>query len=511
MKEQSLVRPNPILIKLGAAVAALAALALGGCAHVPADTLVQAQPDFAHAQHAASIQLARDAWPDARWWTAYHDDQLDALIKRALKDSPTLASAAARIGSARAALAFERTAGGFQAGLDVGANRQRYSGNGLFPEPIGGNFFNDVSVQVKAGYDLDWWGKHRATVAAALGESNARQADFRQAERALAVAVAQSYFRLQLLWARLDNVQAMTALQRDVVLEKSARIAHGLANIDEQRDAERDLGTLGEQAAALASQAGREREALRALVGANAGEPAQIVDQLARRPLASASIASLPTQLGFELLARRPDLQAARWRVEASLGRVAASRAAYYPDINLASAIGLDSVSLARLLRPDSLTVLLGSAVQLPLFDSARLDANLSLARAQRNEMIADYNALVARAVGEVAAEGATVQGLQRQAQAQAATQQASAALLASATRRVKQGLADRAAPLQAKLAMLRQEDVRLQLRDAALQGELALTRALGGGFQAATATAAATPAIAAATPGPMPTTKKQP
>jgi multidrug efflux system outer membrane protein len=496
MKEQSHVRPISSLMKPGAAFVALA-LAIGGCAHVPADTQVQPQPDFAHAQHAASIQLARDAWPDARWWNGYHDDQLDALVERALKDSPNLASAAARIASARAALAFERTAGGLQAGLDAGANRQRYSGNGLFPEPIGGNFYNDVSVQLKAGYDFDWWGKHRATVAAALGESNARQADYRQAERVLAVAVAQSYFRLQLLWARLDNVEAMTALQRDVVLEKAARIAHGLANIDEQRNAERDLGTLGEQAAAFSSQAGREREALRALVGANAGESAQAVDALARRPVAEVS-ATLPARLGFELLARRPDLQAARWRVEAALGRVAASQAAYYPDINLAGAIGLDSVSLARLLRPDSLTVLVGSAVQLPLFDSARLDANLGLARAQRNEMIADYNQAVLHAVGEVATEGATVQGLQRQVQAQAATRQASAALVASATRRVNAGVADRSAPLQARLAMLRQEDVRLQLRDAALQGELALTRALGGGYQATTTAAAATPTTTA-------------
>ncbi|MDB5920417.1 MAG: hypothetical protein JWR40_4651 [Massilia sp.] len=497
MKEFSLVRPTFLLMKLGVT---LIALAIGGCAHVPLDTVVVPQPDFAHAQHAASIRLARDAWPDARWWSSYHDDQLDALVERALRDGPTLASAAARIGSARAALLLERSAGGAQAGLDVGANRQRYSGNGLFPEPIGGNFYNDVSVQLKAGYDFDWWGKHRAMVAAALGESNARQADYRQAERLLTVAVAQSYFRLQLLWARLDNVEAMTILQRDVVRDKASRIARGLANIDEQRNAERDLGALGEQAAAFANGAGREREALRALVGANAGEAAQAVDALARRPL-TATAAALPAQLGFELLAHRPDLQAARWRVEASLGRLAARRAAYYPDINLAGSFGLDAVSLARLLRPDSLTVLAGSSIQLPLFDSARLDAGLGIARAQRNEMIADYNALVLRAVGEVATEAASVQGVQRQLLAQAATRQAGAALVASANRRMNAGLGDRAAALQANLAVLRQEDVRLQLRDALLQGDLALIRALGGGFHAdpVTATAAAASATTAA------------
>jgi multidrug efflux system outer membrane protein len=467
---------------------AMLALALAGCAHVPHDAERQAPPDFARAQHAASIKLARDAWPEARWWTSFHDSQLDALIARALRDSPTLAVAATRVASARAVLDVERSGAGASAGIEIGANRQRYSGNGLFPEPIGGNFYNDASVQLKAGYDFDWWGRHRALVAAALGETNARRADYSQAEKTLAAAVAQSYFRLQLLWARQDNVLAMAALQRDVIADKAARIAHGLANIDEQRGAERDLGALGEQAASLSTQAAREREALRALVGAGAED----LPQLARRPVV-AGVASLPSQLGLELLARRPDLQAARWRVEAMLGRVAASQAAYYPDINLVGSFGLDAVSIGRLLRPDSRTMLIGSIVQLPLFDSSRLDAQLGVARTRRNEMIADYNQAVLHAVAEVAAEGATLQGLEKQAAAHAASHEASAALVTSANRRMNQGLADRAAVLQARQALLRQQEIRLQLQDAGLQAELALIKALGGGYDAGAPQSAAT------------------
>jgi multidrug efflux system outer membrane protein len=483
MKERSNVRTTPFFsIAAGAAIA----LVLGGCAHVPYDAERVAQPDFARAQHAATIHLARDGWPEARWWTSFGDGQLDALVERALRDSPSLPVAAARLASARAALAVERTGAGLSAGLEIGANRQRYSGNGLFPEPIGGNFFNDASVQFKAGYDFDWWGKHRALVAAALGETNARQAEYSQAERTIAAAVAQGYSRLQLLWARQDNALAMAALQKDVIADRAARIAHGLADIDEQRSAERDLGTLNEQAAAFATQAARETEALRALLGGGELAP------LARRPV-NAGVAGLPRQLGLELLARRPDLQAARWRVEAMLGRVAASQAAYYPDINLVGSFGLDAVSLGRLLRPDSGTMMIGSILQLPLFDSSRLDARLGVARAERNEMVADYNEAVLHAVGEVAAEGATLQGIEQQATAHAATQQASAALVASATRRMNQGLADRAAVLQASQAVLRQEEIRLQLRDASLQSELALIKALGGGYRAPAMQTAAT------------------
>ncbi len=482
--------------RLLALPALLLALGLGGCAHVPPDTTIAAQPDFARAQHAASIHLARDGWPEAQWWRQFHDPQLDALVTQALAASPTLAVAQARVTNARVLLRAEQSSGGASLGLETGLNRQRYSGNGLFPEPIGGNFFNDAAVQIKAAYDFDWWGKQRALVAAALGEVNARQADASQAEKTLAGAVAQSYFKLQALMARADNVHQRQAIQRDLLAARVARVRQGLATSDEQHGAERDLAALGEEDARLATVAAREREALRALTASSSAEPAPQA-----RPLPEVD-AALPAQLGIELLARRPDLQAARWRVEAALGRIDASRAAFYPDLNLNAAIGLDAVSISRLLRADSLTMLAGGMLRMPLFDSARLNAAIDQRRAERNELIEDYNRLLVDAVRNVAQEGATLQGIARQAESHAATRSASAALLASADKRFKHDLADRATVLQARLALLQQDDAALQLRDAALQTQVALIDALGGGYRADAQQAAASPST--------PTTKTQ-
>ena len=465
------------------------ALALAGCATAPPDSVVQPSPDFARAQHAASIRLARDGWPEARWWTRYDDPQLNALVERAIKDSPTMAVAATRIGDAQAALASTRSVGGGSLGLELGLNRQRYSGNGFFPAPIGGSFYTDAAVQVKASYDFDWWGKQRALVAASLGEVNARQADAAQAEQELAAAVVQSYLRLQMLWARRANTLAMAQLQGELVAERKARLARGLATIDAQTIAARDLASLEEQAASFATQAGRETESLRNLVGAAAGstgsaEPAPFT---VTPHAIQGGAASLPSDLGLALLARRPDLQAARWRVEATLGRVIANQAAYYPDLNLTGAFGLDAVSLGKLLRYDSRTLVAGTIIDLPLFHSRGLDANLEGARAERNAAIADYNQAVFRAVAEVAVEGATLQGLAAQVQAQARTLAASAELVGSATRRVQHGLGERASLLEARQALLRQQDTALVEQDAALQTEVALTKALGGGYIAQT------------------------
>jgi multidrug efflux system outer membrane protein len=397
--------------------------------------------------------------------------------------------AQARVASARAVIETERANEGAQIGLASGANRQRYSSNGFFPPPLGGAWYNDFSVAVRASYDFDWWGKHRALVAASLGEANARQAEGAQAAQTIAASVAQSYFRLQMLWARQDNVNALIAVQRDIIAGREARMAHGLVSQDALQSAKLDLATLQEQATRYDTEAAREREGLRALVGGDA----DALGSLARFQPAPAANA-LPRELGMELLARRPDLQAARWRVEAQLGRVAASEAAFRPDINLMGTIGLDAVSLGKLLRWPSRTPLIGATLDLPLFDSGRLHAQLGVARAERDALLAEYNQDVLNAVRDVAMEGATLQGLEREAQSHAAAFEASSRLAANAEARMKRGLADRATVLQAKQAMLRQRDTELQLVDARLQTQVALVKALGGGYRAPSNPTAAIP-----------------
>jgi multidrug efflux system outer membrane protein len=476
MKAETTVRH----LRLTKVAGAVLALALAGCVHIPADTSQARASDLARAQHPASIDLGRDAWPAQQWWKEYQEPQLDQLVEQALKDSPTMAVAQARVASARAALRAEEAAGGAQVGLQASLNRQRYSATGLFPEPIGGNWFNDSTVQVKASYDFDWWGRHRAQVAAVLGEANARQSEAAQASQTLAAAVAQSYFRLQMLWAREQNVREQLAVQRDVLEGRRQRLKQGLVNIDAVRGAEQDLANLNRQAELFATQAGREREALRALVGAGSDALAG----LQHRPPQEVRSA-LPSQLGIELLARRPDLQAARWRVEAALGRTRAAQAAFYPDLNLVAAAGLNSVSLSRLLQYGSRTMLAGAAFSLPIFDAGRLEAGLGEARAQRDEMIADYNQSVLNAVRDVAEEAATLQGIARQRQAQLDAFKKAGELEASARIRMKAGLAENAAVLQARLALLRERDTGEQLRDAELQAQVALAKALGGGYRA--------------------------
>lgn len=460
------------------AVTAAVAIALAGCASVPSDSNALARRDIAGAELSANIKLAQEGWPQAQWWTSYHDEQLNAIIKQALASGPSLEVAAAHIGSARSSLSRSVADLGISGSVNGNTNRQRYSGTGLFPAPIGGAWFTEETLRLDLRYNFDWWGKNRAQVAAAVGELNAGRAAYAEAEQALAASIAQSYFRLQGAWARLANTDQLAATQTALVQDSAKRIARGLANADEQRAAEAELNQIRKQQAQLKADIEHEREALRALAGA---------DNTALEDLKPVAVSpaphALPARLGMELLARRPDLQAARWKLEASLSKIDAAKAAFYPDVNLTGSIGLNSVKAEDLLQLASRTLYIGPSVSLPLFDSKRLDAQLDGARTNRNERIAEYNQTIVEAVREVAQGGAQLQGIEQQITQQSAATALARAQLASAQARMDHGLANNSSVLNARQSLLKQRDADLYLQQVQLLAEVALTNALGGGY----------------------------
>ncbi|MDN2700929.1 efflux transporter outer membrane subunit [Janthinobacterium sp. SUN100] len=465
-------------MKLSLSVLALS-LALAGCASIPPDTQQLPQQDLATIQLAADIHLASEGWPAALWWRQFQDAQLDQLIESALSSSPNLDVANARIGSALSAFDAQHAQRGPRVDLGANASRQRYSGNGLMPAPIGGNYYNEVTVGVQAHYDLDWWGKHKAQIAASLGEVNARRAEYAMAEQMLAAEIARHYFSMQNGWARMDNLHALVKLQQQLVVDKEKRIANGLGVSDDHLSAQTRLSLLQQQIALLETQVVTEREALRALLGADASALAGLQPRQAQ-----ALPHALPGKLGMELLARRPDLQAARWRVQAAMSTIEAAQASFYPDIDLGASFGLDAIKLGKLLQSGSRTLFIGPALSLPLFDSGRLQAQLAGARSERNELIADYNQNVFNVVRDVAQASARVQGVENQLRLQQENLRASEAQLRNANARLKQGLADRATQLNAEMTVRGQVDLGMQLQNQRQDAEINLTVALGGGYR---------------------------
>ncbi|GGP23705.1 efflux transporter outer membrane subunit [Silvimonas iriomotensis] len=455
---------------------------LAGCASIPDDHPTVQMRDAAAAQLSTQLKLAQEGWPAARWWTRYHDDQLNALVDAALKGSPSLAVAQSRVALAQTAVSQARAADGINVDASVRATRELTSKYGIYPPPLAGNWITDTEPMINASYDFDWWGKHKAEISAALGETAAAQADYAAAEQQLTAAVAEAYFDWQADQARIQVVEQQRDVQDRLHQIAARRVQSGLDTDAVQRSARGDVANQDSVIAQLRTSERKDREALRALVGAT-GDVTSI-DQLKAIPL-PASAGGVPTDLGLNLLSRRPDLQAARWRVEASVKRTEADKAAFYPDINISAFIGFSSISLDDFLKRGTRTMGITPGISFPIFDNGRLSAGLQGDRAQRDVIIAQYNQALVNAVQDVANQGIALQGLADQEKAMTAYLRASEAVRDNQQRRMQNGLTDQGSVLRAQLPVLMIQEQLLILKNRQLAAEIGLTHALGGGYEA--------------------------
>ncbi|HYF18880.1 MAG TPA: efflux transporter outer membrane subunit, partial [Ramlibacter sp.] len=342
------------------------------------------------------------------WWTAFGDPQLDRLVAQALDTSPTLAMAQARLARARAAQEQVEAAGRPQVDATANAQYQRYTATGSAPAALAGAERDTASVQLGGSWELDVFGRHRAALRAAVGQARASEAEGAAARVQLAAQVARSYFQLARLNDQLEVARRTLAQREESLRLVQDRVRAGLDTALEVRQGEGAIHEARQQLEALQEQHQLAAHQLAALAGLSrlAVEP-RSMDQA--RPL------PMPTELPADLLGRRADIAAARWRVEAAAQEVALARTQFYPNVNLAAFVGLSSIGLSRLLDADSLQWGVGPAVRLPVFDAGRLRAQLRGRAAEADLAVESYNAAVVEAMREVADQLASAQSITRQ------------------------------------------------------------------------------------------------
>ncbi|MBC7446083.1 MAG: TolC family protein, partial [Polaromonas sp.] len=184
-----------------------------------------------------------------------------------------------------------------------------------------------------------------------------------------------------------------------------------------------------------------------------------------------------------DLMGRRADIAAARWRIEASLSDVANAKTLFYPNINLVAFAGFSSIGLGRLADAGSQQWGVGPALRLPIFEAGRLRANLRAKTADLDAAIESYNAAVVDAVREVADQLASSHAIGRQQLEQQAAQDAAQSAYDIAVQRYRAGLGNYLNVLTAETSVLAQRRLAVDLAGRALQTQVALMHALGGGY----------------------------
>ena len=462
------------------ALAAAILLTLAGCAAAPARLGAPALRDDAPL---AGLQApVRAGWPAAQWWHQYDDPQLDGLMDRAMQQSPDLALAQSRVQHAEQSAKLAAAQLGLSVNGSAQVSRQRLSDQGLIPSQfLGFSWYNQADLGVQLQYDFDWWGKKRATMEAALDQARAAEAQRSAAALAIQYAVADTYFGWQADQARLQLADQLLATQQQFSHIAELRVRQGVDLPDEAQKARAQLAAIREIRVALDGSAKIRRAALASLLDV---APAEL-PELQVRPLPAIE-RGMPAHGGLDLIARRPDIAASRWQVEAALKQTDAARAEFFPDISLTALAGLSSIDMGKLLTAGSRTFALTPALHLPIFNGGALEANYGVSRAQLDAAVAQYNSTVLTAAREVATQALSAEQIAARQHEQQAQLDADQRLLANAQARARQGVRDLRESLGAQATLLQQRDAATQLQAQALSTDLTLIKALGGGYRAA-------------------------
>ena len=370
----------------------------------------------------AGLPTGQAGWPDAAWWKRYDDAQLNRVVDLAMRGSPNLEQAEARYRAAMRAVDSAKAelnpqvrgllsgSHGYSdvtvAGEAPGASGGTAQGFELSP---GHSWSNSGTAGALLTWDLDLWGKQKDAVSAAVGQARAAEAERASAATSLQYNVVNTYLDWQAQQARLAIARHVVRSADDYRSLVELRVKHGLDDPTALDQADAQLAQQRGNVAQLEGAAQLDLVQLAALAGVAPTD----LGTLSPKPLPTPDV-QLPPDARLGLLARRPDIAAARWQIEASARNIDQARKAYYPDVSL---MGLGAFlrtypDLGSGTRTDLGLANIGPSIQLPIFSGGRLRAQYETAQAQLDTAVAQYDGAVVQAAGDVAQGIATLQML---------------------------------------------------------------------------------------------------
>jgi NodT family efflux transporter outer membrane factor (OMF) lipoprotein len=415
------------------------------------------------------------------WWTSFQDPQLNLLIAQSLQDSPSLAEAEARLRAAVAQAAVAHAATLPSAKLDAGALRQHAPENYLIPPPLAGTNVWMAQAGATLNWDLDFWGKQADAVETAKALSHASSLDVDNTRLMLAGAVAQAYVELYRSYALADIATQAEEQRERIIKITRRRVDAGLDTRLELRLAESQLP----QARVDHAQALAASDLAVHQLAAISGQGAEGYGSFTRPTLNVDAALPVPTALPLNLLARRPDVLAARLRIDAADSQRLAAKAAFYPDVSLTALAGVGAFGLDNLIKWNARGYGAGPLLSLPLFDGGRLRAEYQGSEAQLDGAIAEYNNTVLDAVHQTADQLTRMDSLARERVDQQQTLTATEDAYRIAEERYRAGLANYLSVLNAETQLLTARKALVDIIANQVVARVTLLLAVGGSFDA--------------------------
>jgi len=448
----------------------------------PAIPAPQAWHEIEEAQVAATTRAEL-----ARWWRAFQDPTLEALVGRAIEGNLDLKIAAARVVEARAGRGIAASRALPQ--VDASAAYSRAQRSEAVPPfkstaPAGSPFGPRTQNAFEGGFDASWeidvFGGVRRDEEAAVAQVQAAVEGQRDVLVTIVADVARNYIELRGTQHRIEILDATLASQRDSRDLARARFDAGLGSELDVSRAEGLVDATASERPELERLVRQAIEALRVLLGGDAGELTPGLEAPARMPPLPPEI---PATLPSELLSRRPDLRRAERELATATARIGVATADLFPRFSILGSFGRRSEDAADLGSGSSQFWSIAPGVRWPIFSGGRIRANIRVQEARQEQALRQYEKAMLVAVEEVEnALSAHMRELRRQADLDASVV-ANRRSLELATERYTGGIESFLSVLDAQRSLYAAQDLLVQSESSAAVRLIALYKALGGGW----------------------------
>ncbi|MGG7445057.1 efflux transporter outer membrane subunit [Kosakonia oryzendophytica] len=358
----------------------------------------------------STAQLSPARWPQRNWWESFNDPQLNTLIRDGLAASPSLQEANARANKANAAVVSARAAQLPDINMDASVTRSRVA---KVDDPLleGKNYSTLRTTSLGTSYALDLWGGKKAAWEAALGNAKASELDKQAAGLSLSANIARAWNNLNTAWklekiaaANADRLKKISDIQRQFYqggISPEYQYKQALANDNDAQtallQAQENVTTAGIK---LSTLVGKGPDYWRHL---KPGENTLVQQD------------TLPSTIPAELVGRRPDVVAARWRVEAAEKQIKVAKTAFYPNINLVAEAGTRNLLGDAFVGAPSQFFNIGPTLSLPIFDGGKRRADLASSNADWDLAVAHYNSLLISSIGDISTSIVRMTSLEQQ------------------------------------------------------------------------------------------------
>lgn len=425
-----------------------------------------------------NITLSPANWPKRNWWESFDDPQLNMLIYDGLASSPSLQEVNARADQANATVVSARAAQMPDINMDASISRSRVA---KVDDPllVGKTYSTLRSASLGTSYTFDLWGGKKAVWEAALGNAKATELDKQTAALGLSANIARAWNSLNVAW-KLEKIAATNSERLKKISDIQQQFYRGGISPEYQykqalandKDAQSTLLQAQENVAAAGIK-------LSTLVGKGPDYWHHLKPTKSDQPLQDV----LPSNIPAELVGRRPDVVAARWRIEAAEKQIKASKTEFYPNINLVAEAGTRNLLGDAFVGAPSQFFNVGPTLSLPIFDGGKRRADLAGSNADWDLAVAHYNRLLISSLGDISTSIIRLKSLEQQIEQTEAADKLVHSAWDDISAQFKAGIRPWLDVLSLQDQLLTSDRNMVQLKGDILDQNILLIEQLGGGL----------------------------